>query len=153
MPSWGILLAQDVVKADWVDKVLASGPTGALTFAFAALIAAVAYVVWKYGPRVAISHDKLVNIAAETACSNSQSLKTLTETVGIKMDPKGDAKYDTHSFSTVGTNGAISYLAQAMKCVLAGHPACDEATQHIDSAIKILRKSARNPDSDVYPAN
>lgn len=150
-----LLFAQASVEAadiPWWERVLDKYGFGG----FAMLLSG--FVIWqiaKQTPRVGnvlvdyliTSKDAVEKTARATEVNSrvneqlSASIKHVQDALVVKLDPKGDPKYDYHAFSTVQTNRALTYLSDALLEIANDHPAKERVVPHIQRAIDALKRT------------
>lgn len=115
-------------------------------------------IVRKYGPKIAEAHLAFLKNTTECNATNakantenatastataatlkavSDTLVLLTDSVGTKLDPKGDPKYNEHIFSNVSTKLALkSALIATKEAIESGDP--KDALPGVERAIDEL---------------
>lgn len=110
----------------------------------AVFMLAVVYVLLKYAPRLVAAHLDFIEAAkhqgqqcVELQSRHEETLDAILELVAEKMDPRGDAKYRDHVFSTVRTNEALLEFANVVEELAKGTP----QEPQIDTHVRAIRES------------
>lgn len=148
---WYYLLGQatETVSTEWWERLLDKYGFGGMVMLIGI------FMLWKYAPRVIDNHVAYLKTTREATEKIAQAnetnsrvneklaeqMKAVGTAIESTMDPKGDPKFDYHSFSTVQTNRAMKHLAEALNEMAADHPAKERVTPHIRRAIEVLQRT------------